>query len=190
MKIFRYMLMAVLILGMSGAFRASAAGFSWNLQDPVPGPFFDVTPGVPFSFTFLTCDQTVGGIEYFGCANGRNTSTTDTLTTIQFSFANTPVLQGFTGANCISNAFSDISCALTNNGTQYELIFNDACGSSTCGIAPGGIFNIYENAVDGSEFPEVDGIANAPEPSSLWLALSGMGSLGYLVRRRRTASRR
>jgi uncharacterized protein (TIGR03382 family) len=185
MKVLRYVIMATLIMGISGI--ADASGFSWNLQDPIGSSFVQVLPGVPFAFSFQTCNVLEGGITYTGCANGQNMSTTDTLTSFEFTFENTAALGGAT-PSCVSDSFAVLTCSLV--GDEYEIAFNCAPGS-VCGIAPNGLFNIYENAVPGSEFPDVDGIANAtPEPGSIWLALSGMGSLGYLVRRRRRTSSR
>jgi hypothetical protein len=189
MKIIRYVLMAVSILGISGIANASPAGFSWNLQDPVGSSFVQVEPGVPFAFSFETCDVKEGGVPYTGCANGQNIGT-ETLTSFEFTFENTTALGGATPA-CVSDSFAVLTCSLV--GDEYVFAFNcpsnPAPGTPTCGIAPNGLFNIYENALPGSQFPDVYGVANfTPEPSSIWLALSGVGSLGYLVRRRRRAS--
>ena len=185
MKILRYLMMAILIVGMSGV--AHAAGFSWNLQDPDTPGFFSVTPGVPFTFQFADCGFDIGGITYTGCALGQNSSATETLTSFQFTI---PTTLG--APDCVSNEFAVVSCGLSSDGSEYVLAFECDPSNPTCGIAPKGIFSVFENAVDGSAFPEVAGVANAttPEPSSILLALSGMGSLGYLVRRRRGASSR
>ena len=187
MKILRYVLMAVLTLGINGIAHASSAGFSWNLQDPVGSSFVQVLPGVPFAFSFGDCNVLEGGVTYTGCANGQNISPTETLTSFEFTFENTPALGGATPA-CVSDSFAVLTCNLV--GDEYVIAFNCDPGAA-CGIPPGGLFDIFENAVTGSDFPPVNGVANfTPEPSSIWLALSGMGSVGYLVRRRRRASSR
>ncbi|HEY1578947.1 MAG TPA: PEP-CTERM sorting domain-containing protein [Terracidiphilus sp.] len=186
MKILRYLLMASMTLGISGV----AHGFSWNLQDPTGSSFVQVLPGVPFAFSFADCNVVEGNITYTGCANGQNISTTETLTSFDFTFANTAALGG-ASPDCVSDSFAVLTCSLSPDNSEYVLSF-DCAPNTTCGIAPGGLFNLYENAVPGSQFPDVNGLAagNTPEPSSIWLALSGMGSLGYLVRRRRRASSR
>jgi hypothetical protein len=192
MKILRYLMMAILIVGMSGVAHA-AVGFTWNLQDPTGSSFVQVLPGVPFAFSFDTCIAVEGtpSVTYTGCANGQNISPTDTLTSFEFTFSNIPALNGEAPA-CVSDSFAVLSCSLV--GDEYILSFNCPAVPDPihpCGIAPNGLFNIYENALPGSDFPDVAGVANfTPEPSSIWLALSGMGSLGYLVRRRRRASSR
>jgi hypothetical protein len=187
MKILRYLMVAILIVGMSGVARAS--GFSWNLQDPTSTdfPFFVLVPGqTSFSFGFANCDLPLNGVVYTGCAVGLNL-TGQTLTTIGFNFANANGLDG-APADCTSDAFSDISCGPPSNDV-YSLTFNDDCGSKTCGIPDDHFFVILENGLPGGDFPDVAGVANpTPELSSIWLALSGMGSLGYLVRRRRKTS--
>src|ERR1700758_3100890 len=149
MKILRYVIMAGLVLGISNFSHA----FNWTLNDPpdANSPFFQVTPGVPFSFVFADCSFPIGGITYTGCATGQNVGNV-TLTNIDFSFANTDALDG-AQPNCLSNAFSDLSCNLTPDGNEYVLTFNDACGSQTCGIPPGNFFQIFEDAVPGSQFP-------------------------------------
>ena len=191
MKILRYLMMAILIVGMSGV--AHAAGFSWNLQDPPTSdsPFFQVVPGVPFSFGFASCSEQEGNppITYTGCATGQNVSSVY-LTSFEFSFASGGVLAGLT-PTCISDGFTALACGLSSDGTEFVLDFTADCTPGLpCGIAPNSFFQIFENATDGPDFPDVAGVANTPEPSSIWLALSGMGSLGYLVRRRRRISNR
>jgi uncharacterized protein (TIGR03382 family) len=188
MKILRYVLMAVLILGVSGA----AHAFTWTLNDPPPPPLSGFIPitqtGVPILFDFVNCSFMSGAITYKGCAEFQN-QTNDTLTNFQFTFEDpTDVLGGAT-PNCTSDSFSVVTCSLVG-GDNYVIAFN--CNPGTvCGIVPQGVFNVYEDAVDGSMFPNVTVVPNAtPEPGSIWLALSGMGSLGYLVRRRRRTSNR
>jgi len=182
MKILRYLILSVLLLGVSNI----AHAFSWTVQDPpsTDSPFFILHPGqTSFSFSFATCDF----FGYTGCAVGFN-DTGVTLTTLDFSFANANGLNG-EAAECSSDAFSDLSCGSPSNNV-YFLSFNDDCGSRTCGIPDDNFFVILEDGLPGGDFPDVAGVANpTPEPSSIWLALSGMGSLGYLVRRRRRAAK-
>jgi hypothetical protein len=186
MKILRYAVMAVFILGIGGIAHAAPVGFSWNLQDPAGSSFVQVLPGVPFAFSFADCNVVLGSITYTGCANGQNISPTETLTSFEFSFDNTA--GGLGTPSCVSDSFATITCNLIGN--EYEIAYVCVPGTD-CGVAPGKLFNVYENALPGSQFPVVNGVANAtPEPSSIWLALSGMGSLGYLVRRRRRTSSR
>jgi uncharacterized protein (TIGR03382 family) len=189
MKILRYLMMAVLILGVSGI--ARAAGFQFTVLDPSQSdsPFFVVQPGQPFSFGFANCQVPLGGVTYIGCALGFNDSN-QTITNLNFGFANNAALGG-NPVSCTSDAFSDLSCGLSSDGASYSLTFEDGCGSSSCGIAPYHFIVLLENGAPGDSFPDVMGTANAtPEPSSIWMALSGVGSLGYLVRRRRRAASR
>ncbi len=182
MKIFRYVMMAVLTLGASGV----AHAFATTVLDPstADSPFFVIEPGVSFSFGFADCNITVDNVNYTGCALGFNDSD-KTITTFDLGFDNAPILGG-APVDCSSNAFSDISCGLNEDQTAYVLTFEDGCGSDSCGILPFHFVVLLENGAPGDEFPDVAGVANpTPEPSSIWLALSGVGSLGYLVRRRR-----
>jgi hypothetical protein len=184
MKILRYVMMAALVLGISGV----AHAFSWTLQDPTStdSPFFVIQPGQPVTFGFANCDIWFEGTQYTGCAVGFNDSD-QTLTTINFTFDNTEGLGG-APAECSSDAFSDINCGAPADGV-YSLSFQDACGSNSCGIDPYHFIVLLENGVPGGDFPDVAAVANpTPEPNSLLLALSGLGPLGYLVRRRRKAS--
>ena len=185
MKILRYLMLSVLLLGVSNI----AHAFSWTLQDPpsTDSPFFTLSPGQQsFSFGFATCDVPFNGHVYTGCAVGFN-DTGQTLTTINFTFGNAP---GLDAAQCSSDAFSASTTTCDSSSSEgYFLSFNDDCGSKTCGIPDDNFFVILEDGLPGGEFPDVAGVANpTPEPSSIWMVLSGMGSLGYLVRRRRTTS--
>ena len=179
MKILRYVVMAVLFLGLSGVARA----YQVLILDPASSdsPFFVIHPGDPFSFGFADCNISYQGVTYTGCALGWNDSD-KTITNISLGYANT---LDSANVNCGSDAFSDISCGLSSDGSEYVLTFEDACGTNSCGIDPYHFVVLLENAVPGSQFPDVDGVANAPEPGSIWLALSGLGSAGFLVRRRR-----
>ena len=186
MKILRYLMMAVLTLSMSGI--AHAVGFSWNLQDPDLTSFPTAIPGVPFAFGFASCNRTIGDVDYLGCANIGNGEPLggQKLTSFEFTFENTPALNGAT-PSCVSDSFAVLTCSLV--GDEYVLAFNCDPSDASCGIAPQTSVTVLESFVDGPDFPDVVGVANfTPEPSSIWLALSGMGSLGYLVRRRRRAS--
>jgi hypothetical protein len=187
MKILRYLMMAILVVGISGV--AHASGFSWNLQDPDLTSFPTALPGVPFAFDFASCDRTIGGTTYLGCANIGNGSTTEKLTSFEFTFEDTTGILNGAPPACVSDSFAVLTCNLV--GDEYVLAFQCDPNDPSCGIAPGSSVTVLESAVDGPSFPDVNGVANfTPEPSSIWLALSGMGSLGYLVRRRRRASSR
>jgi hypothetical protein len=189
MKIFRYLLLAVLFLG----YRAVAHAYAVIINDPSTGsPTFFVQPGVPFSFNFTTCSVTVDGMLMTGCAEGQNNSNV-TLTNIILNYSDT----GIGNPVCSSNAYDHLNCGPSSNGV-FTLSFADHTGgddngcdaddddnSGGTGIHPGCDIFFYENGAPGSQFPTVSGIANTPEPGSIWLALSGLGSAGYLIRRRR-----
>ena len=184
MKILRYVVIAVLAFAISNV----AHAFSWTLQDPpdTDSPFFVIHPGQPVSFGFADCHVWFNDTLWTGCAVGFNDSN-QTLTNISFTFDNNDALGG-NPAECTSDAFSDISCGPPTDGV-YSLDFEDACGSNSCGVDPYHFIVLLENGAPGSDFPDVATVANAtPEPGSLWLALSSIGPLGYLVRRRRRAA--
>lgn len=188
MKILRYVLMSALILAVSGIAHAAGAGFTWNLQDPPDPSFPTALPGVPFTLVFASCDRTIDNVEYLGCANIGNGSPTQNLTSFEFTFQNSPALGG-AAPSCISDSFAVLTCSLVGN--EYLLEFTCDPSDASCGILPGHSVTVLESAVDGPDFPTVTGVANfTPEPSSIWLALSGMGSMGYLVRRRRRNNNR
>ena len=154
MKILRYVMFAVLALGASGV----AHAFATTVLDPPTGdgPFFVMHPGVEFSFQYANCSVFVDNVKYTGCALGFNDSN-QTITTFDLGFANAPVLDS-APASCFSNAFSDFSCGLTPDGSEYDLSFEDGCGSDTCGILPFHFVVLLENGAPGGEFPEVDSV--------------------------------
>lgn len=183
MKLLRYLVIAVLALGIS-----AAHAFTITLQDPSSTdlPFFLIQPDQPFSFGFADFPGgsfTYDGVTYLGWAVGFNDSN-QTITNIDLGFEYSSVLGAPANPTCTSDAFDQINCVYDAADNGYDLSFVDPGG-----IAPYHFVVILENAVDGSEFPDVNGIANVPEPSSILLALSGLSSAGYLVRRRRKVLR-
>jgi len=190
MKILRYLIAAVLVLGVSGIAHAFTFG-GLDPQDPNP---FPVTPGQPFTIQFYAdCPSVLSGDPdnndpNAGCFFLINNSTTQTITSLQVTFPdNGP--GGTDGQNvyCIaSTLFTESNCSLSNGVYTVDLYQ----GTGT-GVTPGEQFVLIENCdangdcVPPADFPEATVIANAPEPSSIWMGLSSLGSLGYLLRRRR-----
>lgn len=187
MKILRYLMMAVLVLGMSGI----AHAFQFSVLDPQDPNPYPVLPGVPFTVQFFPDCPTILGGPDSGCFFAINNSTT-TLTSLEITFPDNG--QGGTNGQSVfcptSNAaslFGTASCSLSNG--LYTLDF-----SGGSGIASGQTFVLIEDCdanddcVPADNFPEGTAVANpTPEPSSIWMALTGMGSLGYALRRRRRA---
>jgi hypothetical protein len=171
MKILRLLVVAVLFLGINHV----AHAFAITILDPSGPGYSTIDPGVPFPVTFVPCifDPSEG------CFLGQNTSKT-TLTTLDLTFPDTSSLDGQpVTCNTVGSLFGAASCSLS--GDDYILNF-----SAGTGIPPWTIFLIIEDGVCPQDFPTGNAVADpTPEPSSIWLALSGMGSLGYLVRRRR-----
>lgn len=180
MRIFRYVIVAALMLGLSGVARA----FTFQVLDPSGSQdsFPTINIGGPNPFTFYDC-EVVSGSGCFGFVN--NTSSYIS------SFQATIVVDGTIG--------SDPSCPTTSSGA-YTSAFSvvDTCSvtgntinvalSGAPGIAPGALIWIVETGIPDSEFDPGAGnftVGTTPEPSSIWMALTGLGSLGYVVRRRR-----
>jgi hypothetical protein len=184
MKILRYVLMAALVLGISGV----ANAFQFSVLDPSgPQPTFPpLNVNGPNPFTFYDC-EVVSGDGCFGFVNNTSFFITSFQATITF-----------TGS--ISDP--DPECPTTGQGPLYPSAFSivDTCSlsgntinvalSGTPGIAPGTLIWIVETGIPDDQFPENAGnftvtAAPTPEPSSIWMALTGISSLGYAVRRRR-----
>lgn len=186
MKILRYVLMAVVALGISGV----AHAFQFSVLDPQDPNPFPVVPGVPFSVQFFPDCPTVLGGPDSGCFFAINNSPTTILTSLQITFPdNGP--GGTDGQNVFCpttntlSLFGNASCTLSDG--VYTLLFTGGKG-----IIPGQTFALVEDCdqngdcVPPANFPIATAVANAtPEPSSIWMALTGISSLGYVVRRRR-----
>lgn len=189
MKFLRYVTMAVLILGLSGV----AHAFQTSVLDPQDPNPFPVEPGVPFTVQFFDdCPSVYGAGTPSGCFFAINNSPTVTLTSLLLVFPDngpggTDGQTPFCATTSKLSLFDHSDCSLTNG--VYTL---DFYGGS--GIAPGQQFALVEgcdingDCVPAADFPLVTAVAMTPEPSSIWMVLSGMGSLGYLLRRRRRGS--
>lgn len=198
MKFLRYFVVAGLILGAAGV--ASATKFQiLDPSLPVESYAVDISAGVPFTLDFGTCPTVYSSSPFDakGCAEAINESDV-TFTSLDLTFTISPPIN--ISLTCLSNAFT-VSCSYDPSTGVYTLDFSTAGFSGcsghqhndgdddyddpVCGIAPGGQIWFLEDYSAPGSFPTTDGIANAPEPSSLWLALSSLGPLGYVVRRRR-----
>jgi hypothetical protein len=182
MKIIRYVLTAVLILAISGA--AHAAGFQFTVLDPAGGQtsFPLVTPGVPFQFSFFDCP---GNITGDGCFAAFNNSSS--------------ILTGFTAVFTATTAIPSPNCPNVGQGPLFSAfsITNDCSVSGDTmtvdltggpGIQPFSTFWLVESGLPDTDFLPNAGTATVtavPEPGSIWMALTGISSLGYVVRRRR-----
>lgn len=195
MKIFRYVMMAALLLGVSGVARA----FTFQVLDP-PGPQGlapNIGPGSTVTFGFYSCPAAISNED--GCFDAVNVSsetltsftatiqTNDPLSTADTSGTGAECPTSYTpeGGNKLTNAFSTVvTCTGSGNTINITL-------SGTPGIAPLSTLWIVETGIDPSEFTANAGtftVGPVPEPSSIWMALSGTGVFGYLVRRRRRDS--
>jgi PEP-CTERM motif len=172
MKILRFLAMAALLIAGNGIAKAYVIG----VLDPLSGPGFAVVvPGETFPLTFVN-DCKLFDINAQGCFFGFNASD-EPLTTLNLTI---PGIQGQT-ADCqtVGTLFGDANCSETDD--VYTLDFFGGQGIGACTY-----FIIYENGVSANDFPAGTAVADpTPEPSSIWLTLSGTGALGYFVRRRR-----
>lgn len=172
MKILRYVVMAVLFLGIHSV----AHAFAITVLDPPSGPGFAlIDPGVPFPVTFVPCFFDLSE----GCFAGANISNT-TLTTLDMTFPDTDTLDGQPiSCTSVGAAFGIPNCNLV--GDEYILTFADGSG-----IPPWSGFLVIEDGVSPGSFPTGEAVANpTPELGSIWLTLSCIGPLAYVVRRRR-----
>ena len=180
MKILRYVVMAVLILGMSGV----ANAFQFSVLDPSGGQtsFPLVTPGSTFQFSFFDCPANITGDGCFAVFN----NSPDILTSFTATFEATTAITSpdcpNVGQGSLFSAFS-----ITNDcSSSGDTMTVDLTGSP--GIQPFSTFWLVESGLPDTDFVENAGTATVnttPEPSSIWLALTGMSSLGYALRRRR-----
>ena len=182
MKILRYAMMAVLILAISGV----AHAFQFTVLDPPGGqdsfPF--VVPGSTFQFSFFDCPSFITADGCFAVLN----NSPDVLTTFTATFTATVPI---TNPDC-----PNISQGALNSAFSTPLVCTSSGDTMTValtggpGIQPNATFWLIETGLPDSDFLENAGTATVnttPEPSSIWMALTGITSLGYVVRRRRKA---
>lgn len=184
MRIFRYLAMAALLISISAIAKADAVDYKIGGVDPPAGPGFAiVVPGEAFPLTFLN-DCWLFGLSDDGCFFGFNASS-KTLTSLDIVIPNDSVLAS-QPVDCVpTSLFSNTSCSApppdNDDAGEYVLDF-----SGGTGVGAWDYFVIYEDGVPADKFPAGNAVADpVPEPGSIWLALSGTGALGYLVRRRR-----
>lgn len=191
MKLLRYFIAAVLVLGLTNV----ANAITFKVLDPSgsqPGypslPPIDMTG--PNVFSFYTCSVFPSEEGCFGAYNDSPNVITSFSATIT---ANPGVSLGTPDCPTVNNvggepgsAFTaNITCSLSGDLTTGETLTVLFTGGS---VDPGSSIWIVDSDIDPGDFGPNAGsfsVATTPEPSSLLLALSGMGPLGYLIRRRR-----
>jgi hypothetical protein len=187
MKVFRYLIAACLVLGLTGVANATI----FRVLDPT-GPEGSLPPinlNGPNDFSLYTCTA-FSAASCFGAFN----PLPQTLSLASFTAsltANPGVDLGTpdcpTGTfDSVDSAFSaNITCTVTGDittGETLNVVFTD--GS----VAQGGNLWIVSDDLAPGDFAADAGmftVTVTPEPSSIWMALTGLGSFGYVVRRRR-----
>lgn len=180
MKIFRYLATALLMLGLTGAARA----FTFQVLDPSgsQGSFPSVDIGGPNPFSFYDCTSVVTGDGCFGFVNNTNSYITSFSATITADVPITNPSCPTTSQGANNSAFSVVdTCSVLGDTITVAL-------SGSPGIAPGTLIWIVEDGIPDADFAANAGnfsVTAAPEPSSIWMLLTGTGAFGYVVRRRR-----
>lgn len=184
MKILRYVVLAILALGLSGVANAT----NIRVLDPSgdQGSLPAIDPSGPNPLTFFDCTF-ISGEGCFGAAN----LTPFNITSISFTISTIDTT--ITSLDCPTDTFSGLPTAFTNapvcsfSGDTMTVTF-----SGGPGVTPGNNIFITEDDIPSSDFAPDAGsftvTTSAPEPNSIWMALTGIGSLGYVVRRRRKVS--
>lgn len=185
MKMFRYVVLAVLALGFSGVANAT----NIRVLDPSgpQGSLPAIDPTGPNPFTFFSCTF-ITGDGCFGAAN----LTDDNITSISFTITTIATAPPITSLDCPTDFFSGLPAAFTNapvcTFTDDSMTVTFSGGT---GLEPGHNLFITEDDIPAGDFADDAGsftVTTTPEPSSIWMALTGIGSLGYVVRRRRKVS--
>jgi hypothetical protein len=182
MKMFRYFVLAVLVLGLSGA----AHAVSFRLLDPSGTqptfPGIDVTGTNPFSFYDCVVVSADG---CWGAVNNTSATITSFSATIT---ADVPL----TSLDCPTDDTLGLPSAFTDApvcnfaGDTMTVVF-----SGGPGVLKGSTIWIVETGLPDTDFEPDAGsftVTTAPEPNSIWMALTSLGPLGYVVRRRRRVS--
>lgn len=189
MRIFRYALLAVLMVGLSGIARATTI----QILDPSgsQGSFPAIDVNGPNPFSFYDCGAPTGD----GCFGFVN-DTKLTITSLTATISSMDMLPAG-GVTCLTSTQGTLNApfttidACTSDSTTNTIIFSFSGG---VGVAPGNTLYIVEDGIPDGDFaacspttavcPGSATVTVSPEPSSIWLALTGMTSLGYVVRRR------
>ena len=185
MKSFRYVMLAVLVLGLSGI----AGATTFRVLDPTgsqgPLPAINLDGSNPFTF-YSPC---VPFPSEDGCFGAYNDSPY-TITSISLTITDPDPTNPLSPLDCPTDSVGGTPSAFTN-APVCDLLGNTmiVTFSGGSGVGPGNTIWIAETGEPGSDFPADEPgsftVTATPEPSSIWMALTGMGSLGYVVRRRR-----
>ena len=184
MKLFRILLIVAAFFGMThSAALADPIDFHLQVLDPpIPNnPIFSTS----FTFSFVPCQpgELPIGVTAEGCFEGTNDSG-QAWKSLQLTFAATDGIAPGTGqtADCspapTNNFFSTATCPA--NPINGMFVLNFTGGSIPSGEGPSSTFLIAEDGVDPADFPMGSAVANAPEPSSYLLMLTGTLFLGFI----------
>jgi hypothetical protein len=199
MKVFRCLLVLVLICGFTGFAKADTADFQQGVLDPPPMNPTPIYGTGPFSITFSACPT---GYNFDGCFEGQNLSGM-TFKSLQLTYPNTPTLGGqpvSCNTTLVGSIFTNAVCFLSSDGKTYSLDFFGGPGLPSCSREFDGddddddegasacTFVIVENGVDASSFPTGVGTfsttAPVPEPGTMALLSTGLTALGFVRMRR------
>lgn len=189
MKVLRYLIAACLVLGLTGVANATI----FRVLDPTgsQGSLPPINFNGPNDFSLYTCSA-FNAASCFGAFN----PLPETVSLSSFSAsltANVGISLGTpdcpTGTfDSVESAFSaNITCTVSHNAVTDQdtltVFFTD--GS----VEQGGNLWIVSDDLDPGDFAADAGTFTVttatPEPGSIWMALTGLGSFGYVVRRRR-----
>lgn len=187
MKVLRYLIAAMLLVGLTGVANATI----FRVLDPT-GPEGSL-PQLNFNgtndFSLYTCSE-FSADSCFGAFNPLPqavslASFTATLTANPGVDLGTPDCP--TGTfDSVASAFSaNVICTVTGNVTTGETLHVTFTDGS---VAQGGNLWIVSDDLPPGDFAADAGtfsVTTTPEPGSIWMALTGLSSFGYIVRRRR-----
>lgn len=193
---------AIFALALTGAARAD--DFQFKVLDPVPPAGSSITfvdGSAPFAVEFGACPANISATGCFFAFNESNqtftfldatftNSTNPNDPTNFFNYLNSQPAEcittpAFSPSNPQGSLFADANCSLSGDGSVYTL---DLSGGN--GITPGMTFILAETGADPSAFGVGTAVVGStPEPNSIWMALTSVASLGYVVRHRRGSAR-
>jgi hypothetical protein len=172
MKLLRGLIAIALVCGLSGV--AKAVNFQMVVIDP-DYTVHTITDD-NFTFSFSPCaapGQIPVGTPFVGCFTGQN-ETGEILTSLSMHL---PLIGDF-GVDCSPfggqlDLFQSATCTKTDSGYLLDFTGGD--------IKIGEQFTIAEAGVDPGVFPQVTGVFDTPEPSSIWLLSTGVLTSGIFL---------